>query len=343
MSLVFVDSFDHYSSAQVGMKWDSVIGAVAISAGAGRRSTNGFDTTTAGTINITKNLSSVSCYIVGFAYKFSAVPATGRAILRFLDAGTNHIELFVSNTGVLQILRGGATLLSAYSTPLTAGTFYYIEMKGEISNSISAGGVEVKLDGVSVMTLAAGADSQNGASAQVNQIFLGTAGNAGVVMTFDDFYIINTEGAELSNYLGDVRIDVISANASGTVSNWSPSSAGAGMISMINQVIPDGGTTYMFASAASDAMRFTMSSLPSVVGSIYGIQLNLNIAKSDTTSAKTIAGLVWTGGTSTVGSTTTVPNTSYGYVTLITSADANAASWSSATIASTEFGIKIVA
>ena len=41
MSLIFCDSFDHYATAQLGQKWDAVTGAVAVSAGEGRRSTAG--------------------------------------------------------------------------------------------------------------------------------------------------------------------------------------------------------------------------------------------------------------------------------------------------------------
>lgn len=344
MSLVFMDSFDHYSSANLGQKWDvlSVTGGTNIDTSGGRRGTQSFIANINPT-RIGKIVCGLSCYIVGFAYKQDAGLTTTRSILNFNDGTISHLDLAVSTDDTLYIRRSGTTVLSSYSLPIAMGTYYYIEMKAEISNSISAGGVEVKLNGVSIMTLAAGVDTQNAGSAEINRIHIGTNGVTSDSEFFDDLYIIDTKGAEASNFLGDVRIDALRISATGTVSNWSPSSAGATLVSMISDTAPNSNVNYMFASAASAAARWTHSALVSANGSIYGVQLNLNVAKSDSTSAKSVAGLFFSGSVSGVGSTTLVGNTSYTYVTLITSADASGVSWSSNTITNTEFGIKIVA
>lgn len=345
MAFVFADSFDHYSSVQIGWKWDTVTGTMtsAIVSTVGRRSTQAFTASATGAKTLQKTVCNASCYVVGFAYNPEDHATIERGILQFRDGATVHLELAISN-GILAIRRGaGGTLLSSYATTLDTGTFHYIEMKAEISNSISAGGVEVKINGASVMTLAAGADSQNAGTAQINGILIGTTGNNGPNnWHFDDLYIIDTLGNELSNYLGDVRVDALIISAEGTVASWSPSSAGATMLSMIASAFPDSGTTYMFASAASDTHRFTFSTLPSANGSIFGVQLNLAVAKSDTTSTMQVAGLFFSGSVSGIGSTTTIGNTSYTYVTMATSADASGASWSSNTVNKTQFGIKII-
>jgi len=344
MSLVFMDSFDHYQTSNIGLKWDTLNGSqLVISAGAGRRSTQAFDMNPTSLNTLQKTVCSLSCYVVGFAFKFSQNIFLNRGILQFKNAGIVHVELNLSTAGTLGITRGAAgTVLSSYSTALNTGTFYYIEMKAEISNSISAGGVEVKVNGVSAMTLAAGADTQNAGSAAIDQILIGITGNPVALITFDDLYIVDTLGNEMSNFLGDVRIDALLISNTGTLSNWSPSSAGATMLSMIASTFPDSNVTYMFASATSEAQRFGFSAFPSVLGSVYGVQLNLAVAKSDTTSTMQVAGLFFSGSVSGVGSTTTIGNTSYTYVTMPTSADASGASWSSNTINNTEFGIKIV-
>ena len=346
MALVFTESFDHYSGTQAGWKWDTVCGTPTFTAAAGRRGTQAFAIATQ--IHLTKTVCSLSCYVVGFAFKFAGVvDVIDRAILRFSDGAANHLELVVSGDGDVArfyVRTSGATVVSSmsYFQSLRPGQFYYVEMKAEISASISAGGVEVKIDGLSAMTLPAGTNTRNSGAAQINSILLGPAGNPFDTITFDDVYIIDTTGNELNNFLGDIRIDAVKISSPGTVSNWTPSSAGAAMISMIASTFPDSNLTYMFASVASAANRFRFSSMPSANGSIYGFQLLLAVARSNTTSAKSIAGLIFTSGTSQVGSTTTAPNTSYAYLTMITSSDASGASWSSNTLFGTEFGVKIV-
>ena len=347
MSLVFIESFDHYSAAQLGWKWNTIVGILSgtILSAAGRRSTAAFVVSTATARTLQKTVCNASCYVVGFAFKANTAPtAADRGLLQFLDAGTVHLELGISTAGTLAITRGaGVTVLSSYAIALNTGQFYYVEMKAEISNSISAGGVEVRLDGVSIMTLAAGADSQNAGTAQINQILIGATGNIGAEdFRFDDLYMLDTLGTEYKNFMGDVRVDASVISNVGTVASWSPSSAGATMLSMIASAHPDSNVTYMFASAASDTQRFGFSGLVSANGSIYAVQLNLAVAKSDTTSVMQVAGLFFSGSVSGIGSTTTVGNTSYAYVLMITSADASGASWSSNTINKTEFGIKII-
>lgn len=344
MSIVFMDSVDHYQTSNIGWKWDTLAGTLTVSAGAGRRSTAAFNLSGTGAATLQKTVCSLSCYVVGLAFYFSGNPPGARGLLQFKDTGIVHLELNLSTAGTLGITRGAAgTVLSSYGTALATGTFHYLEMKAEISNSISAGGVEVKLNGVSIMTLAGAADSQNAGTAQINQILIGTTGNTGPnTWIIDDVYMIDTLGNELSNFLGDVRIDALIISTTGTLSNWSPSSAGATLVSMVASTFPDSNVTYMFASVVSDAARFTFSAFPSANGSIYAIQLNLAVAKSDTTSAKQVAGLFFSGSVSGIGSATAIGNTSYVYVTMPTSADASGASWSSNSMNKTEFGIKIV-
>jgi len=347
MSLVFMDSFDHYSSGQLLWKWDSIAGTtatVSVSAAAGRRNTAALQLIGSGSNSVTKTVCALSSYVVGLAFKMVNANTINRSLLNFMDDTIVHLELSVSTSGKLAITRGIAgTVLSSSDTVLNTGTFYYIEMKAEISNSISAGGVEVKINGVSAMTLPAGTDTQNLGNAEIDGIRIGPQGNAGSpIWTIDDLYIIDTLGQEMSNFLGDIRVDALLISAEGTLASWSPSSAGATMLSMIASQFPDSGTTYMFASAASDSHRFSFSGLESANGSIYGIQLNLAVAKSDTTSVMQVAGLFFSGTVSGIGSTTTVGNTSYVYVMMPTSADASGASWSSNTINKTQFGIKII-
>jgi FlaG/FlaF family flagellin (archaellin) len=120
--------------------------------------TNGEDTSA--TVHIEDNYETM---IVGIAVRVRSDDTSGdtlelsrafnKHIISFLDGYLEQISLVVTPSGRLAVINGnsGAELGRSESFFLHDNVYYYLEMKAKISNT--AGEVEVRADGVTVLSL----------------------------------------------------------------------------------------------------------------------------------------------------------------------------------------------
>lgn len=358
MALLFMDSFDNYATADIAEKWTSLntfsaSGTGTINSTGGRRSSGSFRwvTGTAATNQggVFKTLSPTgTTIIIGFAFQMSANPtgSNGLTIAAIKDGSTTQASLRLNADLTLSVLRGPAptgTSLGATSATLSIGIFNYIEWRVLIDNTV--GTTDIQLNGVNVFTRT-GQDTQNSTTATWTAISLGAidaavSSGSGTPrnIDYDDFYVCDGTGsAPWNTFLGDCRVDPRYPTAEGTTIGWTPLS-GSDNALMVDETAPDDDTTYNEAASTGLTDTFVTQDSPVAGATIYGIQHNLSMKKTDA-GICTIAPVIRHSGVDNVGSSLS-PGTSYAYGLQIASVNpGTSAAWIEADFNAAEFGYK---
>jgi hypothetical protein len=287
MSLVFIDGFDHYVSGagtsaatgDIGLKWDEAhtsFSNIAVGTSFGRHSgSQGIRFTDSQYIH--KNLPSGSSFVIGFAFKPTAIPLNSfdRIIAVFNKDSTNLQELQIDSTGHLFLTKGGSSMPdNTASGALAADTWVYIEWKVTISSSAGASTNVVSVNGTPVITLDAAQNTDPAGSGAANRIYLGpVSGGAlnGDGYYIDDFYVLANDGTNHTDFLGDSRVVTLYPNGAGASALWSPTGAGSNYAA-VNEAQEDGDSTYVATTTVSTTDSYALGDLPYNPASISGVQ-----------------------------------------------------------------------
>jgi hypothetical protein len=338
MSLRFVDSFDHYVTADIPKKWTLAVGSPTINAGIGRRGTAGVRIASSSRY-FRKDLDAQSTWIVGFAHTFGTLPNVSSAILEFRDVALAlQCDLRVTILGELQVTRAG-TILGTSTLRLTASAFQYIEMALVIHTT--TGSAVVRVNEVPWLTLT-NVNTQATANASALSIYVGQpGGSSAMVQNLDDLYICDGTGAAPYNtFLGDCRVDCLYPNADGSNSAWTPS-AGTTHFNLVDDPTPTEDTDYLITTTVGARDTHALTNLPTLPGSVvYGVQHSL-YARKDDAGLRQVKSVLKSGATTQVGANLHTLATSYIYYTEMFTADPNTgAAWTIAAVDALEAGIE---
>lgn len=346
MALLFIDGFDHYGTggatnpATTG-KWvvglDTVNGSTTVV----RTGTNsGVFGTSASTI-ITKQLPASGGAIVGGAWHAtsafpSAVPSD---IIQVREGTTVHMTVGITAGGLLTVKRG-TTVLATGTTVLSLNSWYYIELK-TIIHDVN-GSYEVRINGVTeaALTNAGPVDTQNTGTGQWDRIQIASLGSGTNANYIDDFYVCDTSGAAPRNtFLGTVKVETLLPQAgNGTNTELTPST-GTDHGALVDEATPN---TTDYNSSATVGQKDTYNYPPmTLTGTIYGIQTNLYVQKSDA-AARSVCAVVRHGGVDTDGVNVN-PLTTFNYFSEMWQQKPDASEWTTADIAAIEVGMKVTA
>jgi hypothetical protein len=347
MALLFMDSFDHYITADLTEKWTSLAGTVAIQAAAGRRGSAAARITASTGNYLAKGLAVTGATgVIGFALKLSAIGNVHLA--GFHDGGTNKDQVYVqvNADGSLAVYRGYGTITGINSA--TAGTLLgttaagliavgvtaYIEFKALIH--ATAGTALVRVNGAPVLTLS----SLNTSTGTVvwTTAFVGWATAGGSTADFDDLYVLDGSGvAPWNDCLGDCRVDACFPTAAGATTGWTPS-AGANW-QCVDDAAPNDDTDYTSAAAAPLTDTFVVADAPVAGATIYGVQHCLSVKKLDA-GAATIAPVIRHAGVDYPGADLS-PGTAYAFALQVAAVNpGTSAQWTAAHFNSAEFGYR---
>lgn len=280
MALVFLDSFDHYATADLPAKYASSTNCTIVST-AGRRSSGGLRIGSGSGLVQTFSFPGVSgnTAIVGLAVKVTAYGTTVRNLLSLRTTTGSQLSLTLSATGLLEVHRGDSTgaLLGSTTATLAVGTVYFVELKAVVHPSI--GTVDVHVNGASVLSLT-GQNTANTAVAGWSILTLGVDGINGATYDHDDLYLLDGSGsAPLNDFLGDSRVDARFPSGAGANTTWTPS-AGANY-TCVDDATPNGDTDYVTAASAGLKDTYATQDAPVVGGQIFGVQVVWNVKKLD--------------------------------------------------------------
>jgi hypothetical protein len=348
MALLFMESFDHYATADLATKWSgtTVANATVPTIGAfGRRASNGCRFTgpfedPAVKSYLTKAVTPSSGFVVGFSIKVSAAPtgSFGCAIVAMLDGATAQLAVRLRTDMTLALLRGSTTLATS-TTTLAAGVEAYIEFSGLIHSS--AGAATVRINSVSAATFSG--NTQNSGSATWSTLALGmnagSVGNGqGANYDVDDVYLLDQSGsAPWNTFLGDCRVDARYPTAAGATTGWTPST-GANWAA-VDDAAPNGDTDYVSTVTVPATDTYVTQDAPVTGATIYGVQHCLSMKKLDA-GACTIAPVIRHSGVDYPGANLS-PGTAYAYGLQIASLNpGTGAAWTEAGFNAAEFGMK---
>lgn len=338
MTLRFIDSFDHYATADISQKYsDSTF--PSISSGNGRRGTSCLRL--GGTPNyVTRVLGAHATWIVGFAFKVGALPGSYLAFLLFNDSSTAHVDIRLGADGTLRATRNGTTLATS-TNALSASTYYYIEVKVTIDDS--AGAVEVRVNGSSTNWInITSQDTRNAGNASANVIRLqGMNGTSSA--DFEDLYICDGSGSINNDFLGDVRVDCYLPNGNGNSSQLVGSDSNStDNYQLVDETSQNGDSDYVQSATVNNKDTYTVADMSHTPTNIFGTQLNM-IAKKDDSGTRSICSVCRSGGTDYDGDTQALGTTYVDYRQIRETDPATSSAWTRSNLNSAEFGVKVAA
>lgn len=346
MSVQYIDGFEDYATADITAgNWNSKTASPVISAGNGR---NGASLRTTATVEVVKTLDSQATWIVGFAFRFTSPPPTALSISKLYDAGVGQVYLMLNVDGTLSLTRAGTAVTGGTSTSaLSANTWYYIEYKVTIADSIGAGTAKVNVNGITWVTVTTGQDLKATANATANQVSIGTntsttsAGNC----DFDDLYILDGNAGAVAgdnDFLGDVRVDSLFPTGTGNADVWVTDDASADNWEHTNDAAPDT-ATYVFSTTPGDIDTYEMGNIATTASKVWAVQTGLVVRKMDAGS-RSIAPVLRGADGDKVGTTHSIGDSYFNYTQVYEQNPLTSpADWTETTVNSIEHGIKLIA
>jgi hypothetical protein len=213
--------------------------------------------------------------ICGVGIKIATSFDASQPFLQFTDEGTLGLGLHLNANGTIY-LKAGATTVNTSTFALTAGTWYYVELK---ITCTSATNYDYELH-IGQTLIFNGSDTHKGGShAYHNGIALvGYSWHYG--MTVDDLYICDGSGSYNNDFLGNIVVQLVYPDGDASPNEWTGSN-GASHYSLLNEAISDL-TTYVEDNVSGHAELFTFQDVTSI-GVIKGVVVSVESGETDTT------------------------------------------------------------
>lgn len=338
MSLLFVDSFDHYND--VLQKWTGGANITAaggsrnIAAAAARNGANGMGFTGANNTGIYMSVPTGDEFYMGVAFRAGSSGTTHIFVLS--NGTTKHLEL-QRNTSDLLVVTRNNTVLATGTTTININTWYYLEMWALIADS--GGRAIVRINGVEDINFTG--DTRNGATLPTRcglGAQTGSGAMAGAPLHFDDYYLADAAGSQ--TFLGDLRVAALMPDGAGTSTQFTPDSGSN--YARVNETPPDDDTSYVASSTVGHKDTYSMGNLPTTAETVHGVQQMIR-ARKDDAGARTGRMVVRSGGADYESSDIPILDT-YAYHLAMRETDpATSAAWTNSGVNALEHGPKVEA
>lgn len=207
-------------------------------------------------------------------------PANSQGPDIWFNDAANEIQLAVSfsTTGQIFVWRGNrATLIGSTAAPvITAAAWNHIEIKALASSS--AGTVEVRVNGVAVISLS-GISTVATANINYAQTVFAGRGNELVNSYFKDCVWWNGTGSTNNNFLGTVSV-VTKRPDTDVTFNWTPSSGTTGF-PLIDEATPNDADFISAADPPPAPSTFGLENLDDDVTRVRGVITVARMRKTD--------------------------------------------------------------
>jgi len=278
--------------------------------------------------------------IVGFAVYHSG-SAAGALLTAVSDADATAFKIEHTAAGVLKFYTGASTLVyTSAGAPLTANAWHWVEMKIVLGNSPS-GSFEVKVDGGASDSFSSTDTQPTGTGIVLLQLSAGGAVSPNYAR-IDDIVVMDGTGAALNTFIGDSKITTHAPSSDGGTVDWT-ASAGTD-VSCVDETpsAANGDTDYISSSTAAQESRFNVADLANTPDIIHAVQARYKAKKADA-GARTVRGLVNSGGTEQTGTTVGLTTTYAWLKGPVASVDPNTSSaWDSAGVNAVQVGVEVV-
>lgn len=291
MTLLFMESFD--DDLWNRGKWNTVGGSVTRDAsgrnGGAAKFTYNYGDSAA--FNLVKQVAAAeehATFILGFAFK-AVVALTSRTgvadgyPVQFLSdsAATNHVAISFDSSGIITARRGTTSLGTSGANALLLNTWYYIEIKATLSDTV--GVITVRVNGTNWINVSSVDTKNAGTKTVFDSIRLTGDSSSGSseYYLFDDLYLCNGAGSIRNDFLGDVAVEVLYPNGDGANSGMTGSDGN----SVNNYLLVDEATidTADYVGSGVDGTKdtYAFGNLTRAAGTVYGVQGAIHAAKTD--------------------------------------------------------------
>ena len=332
-----MDSFDYYSTTEVTRKWSVMSGAtidVDSRTGSGALRMTNFN------VSASVGLDSQPSWIVGAAFKTNSL-GNVQPIFKFIDDTTIQCTLRLNVDGTLEIVRSTGTSVSGGVSiaTLTTGTYFYIEWKVTISNSIAADTGIVRVDGSEVINVDAGEDLQISVNSTANIFQI--AGGSATTNLWDDLYVFDGTGSENNDFIGDAFVAAQFPDGNGTTNDFNGSDGNSvDNYLLVDEALTDDDVTYTESSTPGDIDLYTFDNL-TASPNIKAVQLN-SVIRKDEIGARTIRTVTRPASTNFFGASKAPSAISYlNEIEILDQNPETAANWTKQDFNATEFGVEI--
>lgn len=306
----FLDSFDHYLTSEITLKWTQEFGAAITTVQARTGAQSLFLQTggAGGVAAVSITIDYQSEWFVGFAL---FVPtsgsglSTGGSFYQLLSNGTVLLQAGINADSTLNLStpnNGGVYASTTFS--INAEVWYYIEVQALLTVTTNVQvSATLRCNKISVLTPATrdtgvpATSLFDGATAN-RHVLTGILGSANGAY-FDDVYINDNQTANNAGFWGDVNIFCLfpASDSSPLDFNVFPTTPTTHW-DHVNENPPDGDTTYIYdnnpgggGGAIGDSDNFMMQTLATFTGTVQAVQY-LAYARKDDAGIRTFKHLV---------------------------------------------------
>ena len=278
--------------------------------------------------------SSDDTFVVGFDLQTDSITTNhSNHFIAFYDSQFNLGFNIRAQSGDWEIRRGGA-VLETISVPITASSWYHVEIKITVDNS--TGAYEVRVDGIDVAS-DTNVDTQSGSVSDVNFVEI-NGGSQATYFEFDNFYIMDSTGSANNDFVGRQAVTRIYPDGAGNTTDFTPST-GSNYENVDDDPASDSDTTYNESSTSDEKDTYTYDDVTGL-GTIAGIQIN-TVAKCTTEEQFGLHNVTRSGGSDYDSSEQGVPF-QYSTIMDIREVDPDTSSaWTMTGINNAEYGVKV--
>ena len=220
--------------------------------------------------------------IFGMAVRLDAINPTANNEACFVIGGYTgpQCSLRINNGGSLSFLRGFRVLGTVLETTglayISAQTWAYIEVKVRVHNTL--GSYEVKVNGSTVMS-GGDVDTQYQAIDDVSFIQPYTGNHDTARMLIGDVYILDTNGNDNIDFLGDIRVDTLMPDGIGNKSQWTPSAGNN--FQCVDETTPNDDADYVETDVQNEIDTYTFGDLSALGTAVKAVAINIVGKKTD--------------------------------------------------------------
>jgi hypothetical protein len=308
MTLLFMDSFDHYVAADLGAKYNGFDSGVTYTIGPtyGRNGSGISQTAGISGNGWYRSIPTLDEVIVGIAVKRTTGVA-GTMLFFFPSRsdpdGRAQIAVGINASSQIIVIKGtssygfsAGTTLATSSASIDASSWNYIEVKLKCASAGNGGYVKVAVNGNhNALFIDYSGDTYNPSAIDTNigsVVFFGrvvaglsSPGATTATYNFDDIYICDTLGGVNNDMLGDVVIEAIFPDGAGGNTDWVTDDASPDNYAHVNEHAPDGDTTYVETRTIGDKDSYPFDDMIAANVAIPGIQISYYCIKTDSGGA----------------------------------------------------------
>ena len=291
-----------------------------------------------------------SCYCVadpddiifhGFAFRSTQVSAV--TLCQIMNGNSYDLTLRLNN-GYIEARTGntsGPVIGTATTGQMQTDTWYYVELKTQISNSTTDTCI-FKVDGQTALTLSTGSDTSGSTTNYPSRrIAFPVSVTGGTILYVDDIYICNDSGSVNNTFLGPVRVDTLRPNGNGNSSDWDGSDGNQVDNYQLVDETTIGGSDYIEAQNVNEKDLFTYSDLSFSVSAIHGVKVT-SVGKKTTSAIRTEKHVCRRSSTDYDASDTLyLPETTSIRSSIWETDPSTGTAWTSTGVNAAEFGIKV--